>query len=279
MSNTKTRPSTANRYEDRVVALVDILGWRGLLCQDHERPPEVACRAIDRLQLEISSQAAAEQSGHRPPGADFTVFQLNLKDQYTDYGISSDSPNEGNFQLNQFSDHLLLSCRTEGITPRIMIERMSNLLWTMLASGLFLRGAVVVGKLVHSSTTALGPALIRAHFLESRVAIYPRVIVDDALEDVINHSAPTGVRLDRLMGQPLCRDPDGLLFIDFIRSRFLRARVVDGMETWRSIHDSLLERRRQHAEKPDVLAKDNWMIAYFNDVVRQAPELASLEIK
>ena len=50
------------------------------------------------------------------------------------------------------------------------------------------------------------------------------------------------------------------------------------MDTWQGIRDSLVERRTQHTNRPKILAKDGWMIAYFNEVVRQMPQLASLEI-
>jgi hypothetical protein len=254
-------------YEERVVALIDVLGWRDLLNEDCDGPPECAWNALERMQKEISSQADAESSGH-----------YMLADRHNTVVIS---PNP-DIQLSQFSDHMLLSCKAEGFDPGNMIDQISRLLWAVLAEGMLVRGAVVVGKICHSSSMALGPALVRAHHLESEVAVYPRVIVEEAVQNRVNFGNP--VQLASWIGTPVkrappvCRDRDGLLYLDFLRRRLDDGRLHDRVETWQGIRDSLLERRTQHTDSPKILAKNAWMIAYFNEVVRQIPQLASLEI-
>jgi len=51
----------------------------------------------------------------------------------------------------------------------------------LVASGFLLRGAVTIGDVFHNGGVIVGPAMVKAYELESKVAIYPRVIVDPAL--------------------------------------------------------------------------------------------------
>jgi hypothetical protein len=273
------------QYEERLVALVDVLGLKDdILNAKDDSPPERAWKAIERMQLEISSQTAVKGPGDQIQGTRLTSYHRVLDDGYTTLLETSGDANPDAVELSQFSDHLLLSCKAEGFAPGHMIDRISHFLWAILAGGALVRGAVVVGKIHHSSSRALGPALVRAHQLESEVAVYPRVIVDDAIEVLVDpgrfHTVelPSWVGIPVQRAQPLRRDRDGLLYIDFLRRRLDDGKVHDKMETWQGIRESLVQRRAQHASRPKIVSKYNWMIAYFNDVVREIPQLASLEI-
>ena len=41
-----------------------------------------------------------------------------------------------------------------------------------------MRGSVVHGDLIHTDDVILGPALINAHNVESKSAVYPRIVID-----------------------------------------------------------------------------------------------------
>jgi hypothetical protein len=49
------------------------------------------------------------------------------------------------------------------------------------ALGFWIRGGITIGELVHNNDVVFGPALNRAHELESKVAEYPRIIFDPVI--------------------------------------------------------------------------------------------------
>src|SRR5271156_3287745 len=49
-----------------------------------------------------------------------------------------------------------------------------------LQKGFPCRGAITSGSLFHHERYIVGPALVRAYQIEQSVAIYPRIILDDA---------------------------------------------------------------------------------------------------
>ena len=49
----------------------------------------------------------------------------------------------------------------------------------MMSKGILLRGGITVGQLCHKDNIVYGPAMVEAYELESKSAIYPRVIVSE----------------------------------------------------------------------------------------------------
>jgi hypothetical protein len=44
---------------------------------------------------------------------------------------------------------------------------------------ILLRGGIVVGKLLHENNIMFGPAFNQAYDLESKSALYPRIVIDE----------------------------------------------------------------------------------------------------
>ena len=89
--------------------------------------------------------------------------------------------------------------------------------------GVFFRGAIARGGLYHDDNMCFGPALIEAYELESKNAIYPRVILDNKLiQDAINIEANSNLsgntREDAKKYYNLVAkiDNDGFRYIDFM---------------------------------------------------------------
>jgi hypothetical protein len=75
-----------------------------------------------------------------------------------------------------------------------------------LKMGFLIRGGVAKGKLYHANGVVFGEAMVRAYQLESRVAVYPRVVVADEL--IIG-------KPEAKFGPWIRRDFDGLLCVDY----------------------------------------------------------------
>jgi hypothetical protein len=88
--------------------------------------------------------------------------------------------------------------------------------------GIVIRGAVTVGDVVKSYRQLFGPGIIDAYRIESKIANYPRIVVERRVLDEINANERLWVhdREDELkaVGGLLRQDEkDGCLYIDYLR--------------------------------------------------------------
>ncbi|MGA7741094.1 MAG: hypothetical protein WCE40_04580 [Polyangia bacterium] len=144
----------------------------------------------------------------------------------------------------------------------------------MANRGVFLRGALTLGEAYFSGEMMFGPAMVRAYELESRVAVYPRVVVDP----IVIEALKTEPRLKKdthdlsdeaaKLLQLLRRDADGLWFVDFL---YAGRDELDRPE----FYGNLLENNKKSIERrlgarkvlDDVAIKALWAAHYHNQVL------------
>lgn len=131
-------------YENRAVLFLDILGFSDLVKSGR------AVRLLGTLQHLQGRAHEARESGN----LDFTAF--------SDCVVVSSPVNSGKgvLQVVAYAQFLALD---------------------LLASGFLTRGAVVTGDLYHDGAIVLGPALVTAYGLESKKALYPRILVSHSV--------------------------------------------------------------------------------------------------
>lgn len=145
-----------NIYENRAVAFLDILGFSDVIMRGGS-------------ETEISQLFGA----------------LKKRAEEVD-GLSL----SGRMQLSVFSDSIVVSEEYLGGFGAERIAGYATYLATeILARGFLVRGGVCVGPLYHRDGTVFGPALIEAYNMESRTAIYPRIIVSESFVDACVLSA------------------------------------------------------------------------------------------
>lgn len=90
-------------------------------------------------------------------------------------------------EITQFSDSLVLSCKAEdGATSILLLEFIAKLMLGAFQHGFLLRGGITLGLLSHQEGGPLfGPAFIEAYALESKYALWPRIIVDKTVVDLL----------------------------------------------------------------------------------------------
>ena len=182
------------RYKDRVVCFLDILGFtsqiRGTIRQD---------------------------------GSDNEDSINNLADAFeiVRYLLDIDKPEErGGMVVTQFSDSIVISFPTDEESG--VFNALLGVLWVqinLVLHGMLCRGAVISGKLIHTEKMLYGPAFIDAYHLESKAALYPRVILDEMIV-AIGSSAHARHHFEEHERQGimslLSRDSDGMYYIDYI---------------------------------------------------------------
>ena len=93
-----------------------------------------------------------------------------------------------------------------------------------------MRGAIAKGKMYWSAYDAnvtVGQGLIEAYRLESTVAIYPRIVVSDALYEYIAAAKPSAYPFaedqNTLLANYVATDADGVRFLDLLHPDIRRA--------------------------------------------------------
>lgn len=161
-------------YERRVVVFYDVLGWRSQI--EDAGPDSSKIGDLRRLILAHSR-----------------VLRMPVK-----------AP----VNVGTFSDNIVISTPVNEHISYFL--RAIAIMQLMTASLHFLlRGGIAVGDIYHDDEVVFGPALNRAYELESKVAVYPRIILDEPV-----------MRLGRIEGFHAFED--GVYFLDPFTSHFLQ---------------------------------------------------------
>ncbi len=122
-----------------------------------------------------------------------------------------------------------------------------------LKKGILIRGGIAHGNFFQDELMVWGQALVQSHYLESKVAIFPRIVVDPQL---IKESC---IEIEEMLHSEflLKQDNDDLLFIDYLRdsdkAKDLILRELAGQK----------DKETQFEKKPDVLQKYGWHYSYL----------------
>lgn len=147
------------KYEQRVVAVIDILGFKALLDGTLDKKGNDNEEAINAV---ISAYEAIREIWHLDEGPGF----FNPKSAETK-------------KVSIFSDCLVVSFEIK--QPSEVFFTLLEIKWLimrLLARKILCRGAISLGKFIHTDNYLFGPALVEAYLLESKAAMYPRVILD-----------------------------------------------------------------------------------------------------
>lgn len=78
---------------------------------------------------------------------------------------------------------------------------------------MLIRGGITIGKIIHNEEMVFGPGINRAYELESKYAIYPRIIFDQ-----IHFKGDSFYPTRSILRQvEITEDDDGLFFINYMR--------------------------------------------------------------
>lgn len=166
-------------YEQRCIAFIDILGFGCLIEKskknvDLQRMIYEALDSLhtDRLNDEAYSRVNVELI---PPNELDKVIKVSKQ---LNEALKKAHP----VLITFFSDSVVISAKSDDtLACRLVLDLVAKLsLRFWQDHDLLIRGAITMGSLVHKENGPLfGPAMNRAYYLESKEAIYPRVLIDN----------------------------------------------------------------------------------------------------
>jgi len=179
------------KYEERVVCFIDVLGFSDRIKQTENEPN--------------GSKVLSD-----------TCNALNLMDTFMANLLKKNYAKD--MRVTQFSDSLVISFPLKESEYNILsalytiksIQVMLLMLFRML-----LRDGIVVGKVVHTDQLLVGPAMISAYRLESKSAVYPRIVIDPVIITLFYHIKLKLPDQGKTYDSIVRKDLDDLYYIDY----------------------------------------------------------------
>lgn len=181
-------------YEERIVCFIDILGFRSIL----------------KDTLNADGGDKPERIEHLAQ----SIMHIREMLEFEKTHVLTDAC------ITQFSDSIVIS---------FPIESESSVFYCLLAildiqimlvyRGILLRGGVARGKAIHTPELLFGPAMNKAYYLESKKAVYPRIILEQEIIEAgksahARHHIPE--QEEKSIMSLLSKDSDGFYFVDYI---------------------------------------------------------------
>lgn len=244
------------KYENRIVAFVDVLGWKDFIARSVE--DEDSVRRVGSMLVGLQQ--------HRD-----TIKAMIQK-------VGSEAPESSDVFTStaQFSDSFVFSCQPQ--RSHSLLTDLKFITTSMLRLGLPVRGGVCHGPIYHRDNVAFGPALVEAYNLEQQ-ATYPRIIASVELGNALFPGPRIVDQQGKFLGfDPVWRrDYDGCVFLDFLQP-LIAANRWQGLPPrmfhshfaqFREVVSKLFAQYRSHSR---VANKYYWLATYFNAVLAEYPD-------
>lgn len=156
----------------------------------------------------------------------------------------------------------------------------------LMAKGVIIRGGVTVGNIVADGNDLFGPGFNRAYFLESKCAIFPRIVVDaEAIQAMATDERLKAEHHDfedeiKYLDGLLIIGGDGQRYVDYLHACYPE---LDEPERYKELlanhRQIIVDRAALVSLKPDVLKKYLWLACYHNGICKlnDYPDLFILE--
>jgi len=254
-------------YENRIVAFIDILGFKDLLDKTVDKDDNDVERYIELIQ---DAYGIIRDAWHLD---DEIVTPPKLSEI-----IQKENRLKGKI-VTIFSDTIVVSF-LQNAPGEIFytLYEIKLMVMELINRGILCRGALAYGKLIHTNKMIFGPALVEAYLTESKAALYPRVIVS---RELILLAGKYGIHRDTeeigFVQDLLKKDTDGMFYIDYFLAA--QSELDDpefGFISYLSKMGSLIK-KGVRSRRPDVRIKYMWMREKINEVISTVKKTENLD--
>ncbi|WP_186062014.1 hypothetical protein [Burkholderia gladioli] len=195
--------------------------------------------------LGFSAMVEKDSSGAEPK-----YFPIFL-DVFEELAASGD---KDGLDVKMFSDSIVIAADLNPINAIKVIKIASELQRLFLRRHILLRGGVAFGKHFSNSNVTFSQALVNAYIIESKVARFPRIVIDDSVLNFAWHHETADDALKQEIRGVVVKDRDGAMFVDYLTESTLTdltPHVRACIEGNTSPHETILEKMR-------------WLFDYYN---------------
>jgi len=241
-------------YENRVVLFIDILGFKNIIKEtmmDNGRENVKQTELLKDLIISMKSK--------------FKHF----KGEYSKAKM-----------VTQFSDSIVVSFKIEEKEIHNLFNDIQSLLIHFVNNGVICRGAISYGKIIHTKNVLFGPALVDAYETETKAALYPKVILDKSILEIVFKNIKrktislfdeTPFAIDTLVNMFLNRDTDDKYYIDYFINPFKLISNIEEKVTYNENLRKIIINGLKY-EAPDLKVKYGWMKNKYNNFINSVNE-------
>ncbi|MDN3643621.1 hypothetical protein QWY87_12965 [Lutimonas halocynthiae] len=246
-------------YENRVTVFIDILGFKDMLSKTTDRKGEDNSEKIEEI---FSAYRAIRD-----------VWNLD------EYKFGKTIP-QNSKEITTFSDCLVISFKTEEKSE--IFSTLLEIKWMIMRliyMGILCRGAITYGKLIHTKEVLFGPALAEAYILESKAALYPRVILHKDIIDLAGKATMehhTSKEEKEFVESLLEKDSDGMYYIDYFAKA--QEELDDPQYGFPDYIEKIGKKIRKglmgssNVYKSDLKVKYRWMKERYNKLIENVQQ-------
>lgn len=189
ISNQLKMSQIKNVYEERIVLFLDIMGFK-----------ELVKESSDNIET-------------------FNKIKTTVRIIRQTFKITKKTKER---TITQFSDSIVVSFLiSEKGEVAFLLAKTHQLIKRLILKDIICRGGIAKGKLIHDEFFLIGPAFINAYELESKIAIFPRVIISDqsiikiGIENFGYHPANDSDYEKSEINSLIALDFDGFYYINY----------------------------------------------------------------
>ena len=241
----RVRVERKNDY-NRFVAFLHVLSWKSIV--DQTPAGEWLASRLPRTSRELFHQLDASWSEVER--------------------IRHDDIAAAERRYSQAANSFVFSYSAHGIANFMVLSDVATALRRLAQTGLFVRGAVACGPMVHEDNVFYGPALSAAAELESSTARHPRVAIDPVAVNYFFNAS----QADADPAVYIKRDTaDGLYYIDWMRCpQGLDMAAVTAF--FQAVRNHVVRNLDIYYRQPAIFAELCWLADYFDQSVAARPE-------
>jgi len=229
-------------YKKQIVAFIDLLGFTEVL-----RDEEKAEKILDALKKIKSGETKTASSIIELDGQITNIYMKPTITAFSDNVVISFPENE-------------LKAPASWRHATIEILNVIQMIAVFaIQEGFLLRGGMTIGNLHHEDGIVLGNAHIDAYYLESKVAIYPRIVASRELIKCFKADGSGGTY------ECFQQDSsDGMFYLDYLPA--IRNNSPRAFEEFSSVIDKNIFSLSKVDKKIKELAKWKWFERYYKRV-------------
>lgn len=251
------------KYEERLVAFIDILGFKEIVKQSENDPSKISL--IYSVLNYLKNWEIPEK---------WNLKFVEIEEDAQKKGVEKFDI-RGKTNSTAFSDSIVVSVKVDNDVNEVastLIVNLANIGAILFEKGVLFRGGLTIGNIIHDENgTVFGQGLIDSYKLETNNAKYPRIILSDKLIRCLNY--PITTKKDRYpYHQYIDRFDDGCV-------GFHQMQYYQVMESWEEmtiekLTESLDKVRKviingldESFENPAVYEKYNWLKDQYHKLI------------
>jgi hypothetical protein len=251
------------KYERRIVAFIDILGFKEIVKQSEQDTSK-----IEFLYSILDFLKGWETSDK------WDLKFVEIEEDAQKKGVDNFDI-RGKTNTTSFSDSIVVSVKVDKNINEMTSTLIVNLSYIgalLIEKGILFRGGLTIGSIIHNDNgTVFGQALIEAYQLESKNAKYPRIVLSDKLIRELNY--PIETKRNRYpYHQYIERFSDGcvgfhqMIYYQVIESwtEMTSEKMISSLA---NVRKTIIDGLDNSFENPDVFEKYKWIKEQYNKLI------------